>query len=95
MTAQGDGRTPLSEKAGMRAILPIGRSGYAIAAGYLGIFSVIPFVGPVAILFGILAIRHIKKNPQRHGMGRAIFGIAMGAALSILYGVVFIASAAG
>jgi len=86
---------PLSENAGMRAILPIGRSGFAIAAGYLGIFSVVPFVGPFAILFGALAIRHIKRNPQRHGMGRAIFGIAMGAVFTIVYAAVFIASAAG
>ena len=86
---------PLSENAGMRALLPIGRSGFAIAAGYLGIFSVVPFVGPFAILFGALAIRHIKKNPQRHGMGRAIFGIIMGALGTLGYGAAFIAAALG
>jgi hypothetical protein len=88
-------KQPLSENAGMRAILPIGRSGYAIAAGYLGILSVIPFVGPFAILFGAIAIQHIKKNPQRHGMGRAIFGIVMGALGTLGYGAWFAASALG
>jgi hypothetical protein len=86
-------KQPLSENAGMRAILPIGRSGYAIAAGYLGILYVIPFVGPFAILFGAIAIRHIKANPQRHGMGRAIFGIVMGALGTLGYGAWFIARA--
>jgi hypothetical protein len=29
-------------------------------------------------LFGILAIRDIKKHPKKHGMGRAIFGLVSG-----------------
>ncbi len=63
---------------GMRMLLPVGRSGYAIAAGYLGLFSVLGIFAPLAIIFGILAIVDIKKHPEKHGMGRAIFGIIMG-----------------
>ncbi len=67
----------------MRMILPVGRSGYAIAAGYLGLFSVLFVFAPFAILFGVLAIKDIKKRPEKLGMGRAIFGIVMGAIFTI------------
>jgi hypothetical protein len=70
---------PLAESAGIRMLIPVGRSGWAIAAGYLGLFSILVIPAPLAIIFGILAIRDIKRNPNRHGMGRAIFGIVMGA----------------
>lgn len=86
---------PLSENARVRALLPIGRSGFAIAAGYLGLFSLIPFVGVLAIAFGLLAIRHIRRNPQRHGMGRAIFGIAAGAVTLLAYGYLFLGASFG
>jgi hypothetical protein len=59
-------------------LLPVGRSGYAIAAGYAGLFAVIPFFAPVALVLGILAVRRIKQNPKLHGMGRAVFGLVMG-----------------
>ena len=64
-------------------LLPVGRSGFAIAAGYLGLFAVIFFPAPLALLFGILAYRDIKRNPKKSGMGRAIFGIVMGALFSL------------
>jgi len=62
----------------MRMLLPVGRSPWAIAAGYLGLFSFLVLPGPLALGTGILAIRDIQKNPNLHGMGRAIFGIVMG-----------------
>lgn len=76
----------------MRMLLPVGRSGYAIAAGYLGLVSVLVIPAPLAVIFGILAIRDIKYNPHKHGMGRAIFGIIMGAIFTLLYAYVFITS---
>jgi hypothetical protein len=33
---------------------------------------------PFAIITGIVAILDIRKNPKKHGMGRAIFGIVTG-----------------
>lgn len=30
-------------------------------------------------MFGILAVRDIGRHPDKHGMGRAVFGIIMGA----------------
>jgi hypothetical protein len=69
---------PMGEDAAMRMLLPVGRSGWAIAAGYLGLFSLCGFAAPFAILTGVLAIRDIKRNPEKHGMGRAVFGIIAG-----------------
>ena len=59
-------------------LLPVGRSGWAIAAGYLGLISVLLFPAPFAIVCSAIAISHLKKNPKLHGMGRAIFGLVMG-----------------
>lgn len=62
----------------MRMLIPVGRSAWAIISGYLGLLSVLMVPGPFAILTGILAIREMKRNPKKHGMGRAVFGIVMG-----------------
>lgn len=62
----------------MRLLIPVGLSGWAIAAGYAGLFSLLCFPGPLAILFALLAIRDIRRDPRKHGMGRAIFGLVMG-----------------
>ncbi len=77
----------------MRLVLPIGVSGWAMAAGYLGLFSVLLVPAPFSLAAGILALRDIKANPKKHGKGRAIFGIVMGtlgvlAMIAILIAVV-------
>ena len=69
--------------AAMRMLLPVGRSGYAVAAGYLGLFSVLGIFAPLALIFGMLGVMDIGKNKEKHGMGRAVFGIIMGAIFSI------------
>ena len=73
------------DNAAMRLLLPVGRSGLAIAAGYVGLLSLVPFVGIIAILLGIFALRDIKAHPEKHGAGRAWFGIIMGGVFSLLY----------
>ena len=75
--------TKLGDDAGMRVLLPVGRSGLAIIAGYLGLFSPIIIPAPLALLFGILAVIDIRKHPDKHGMGRAVFAIIMGIIFSI------------
>jgi hypothetical protein len=69
----------------MRMILPVGRSGWAIAAGYLALFSVLLVPAPFALGTGIAALYDIKKNPVKLGKGRAIFGIAMGGIFTALF----------
>jgi Domain of unknown function (DUF4190) len=68
----------IGDDPGIRMLLPVGRSGWAIAAGYLGLISVLIIPAPFALITGILAIREMNRNPKKHGMGRAVFGIVMG-----------------
>ena len=78
--------------AGMRMLLPVGRSGWAIAAGYLGLFSLFGgCVGPIAVVISIIAIRDIKTHPDRHGMGRAIFGLVLGIVGTIMLALIVMA----
>ncbi|MGN0847561.1 MAG: DUF4190 domain-containing protein [Kiritimatiellia bacterium] len=63
----------------LRCLIPVGRSVWAIIAGYLGLLSFIPGVGVLAIAFGIMAIHDIKQHPDKHGLGRAWCGIILGA----------------
>ena len=86
-------RKAIDDSAAMRMILPVGRSGLAIAAGYAGLFSVLCLPAPIALILGILAIIDIKRHPEKHGMGRAVFALIMGGLFSILL-FVFILSAA-
>ena len=69
----------LGDSAVARMLLPVGRSGLAIAAGYAGLFAFLVVPAPLALLLGILAVRDLKRNPTKHGMGRAVFGIVTGA----------------
>ena len=73
--AHGD---PIGDNLGMRMLLPVGRSAWAIAAGYLGLFSVLGVPAPLALFTGIMAVREIRAHEHIHGMGRAVFGIVMG-----------------
>jgi hypothetical protein len=74
----------IGEDAGVRMLIPVGRSPLAIVAGYVGLLSPLMAPAPIALLLGILAIRDIKKHPNTHGMGRAIFAVVMGAIFSLV-----------
>ena len=74
----------------MRMLLPVGRSPYAIAAGYLGLAAPLFIPAILAVIFGILAIRDIRKNRNKHGMGRAIFAITIGSFFIIYTTYLFI-----
>jgi hypothetical protein len=67
----------------LRWVLPVGRSGWAIAAGYLGLLSLVGIFAPFAVITGILALREIKRHPHLGGRGRAIFGIVMGGLVTL------------
>jgi hypothetical protein len=72
----------LGDDAGMRILLPVGRSAWAIAAGYLGLISITLIPAPLALIASIIAIRRIKASRSTpkplYGMGRAIFGLIAG-----------------
>ena len=78
---------------GLQYVIPINTSGLAIVAGYVGLISVLCLPAPFALLLGILALRHLKKNPKLHGKGRAIFAIVMGGLFTVVPAV-FLAFAA-
>lgn len=63
----------------LKYVVPIGASLWAILAGYAGLISLgcCP-LGPFAVIFGILGIRDIRRNPQKHGMVRCVLGIVFG-----------------
>ena len=73
---------PIGQDPLARMVLPVGRSGWAIAAGYLGLFSLALIPAPIAIIVSIIAMRDISKSKNtsepKHGMGRAIFGLLAG-----------------
>jgi hypothetical protein len=73
-------------------LLPVGRSPWAILAGYAGLVSVLLVFAPFALLFGILAVRDINRHPEKHGLGRAIFGIVMGVIFTLLLFLVIFAA---
>lgn len=71
-------------------VVPVGvKNGWAVASGYLGIFSLFfgPFLGIPAIILGVIALR----KPELGGKGRAWTGIIMGSltSLAILLLVLF------
>jgi Domain of unknown function (DUF4190)/WXG100 protein secretion system (Wss), protein YukD len=68
-----------------RLVMPVGRPASAIAAGYLGLFSLLPFFGIIAIIVSVVALRTLKRNPHLHGRGRAWFGLVMGIMTTLLY----------
>ena len=70
-----------------------------LLAYYLGVFSFIPclglFLGPAALILGILGVRYRNRNPAAGGVGHAISGIVMGSITGLAnWGVVIFVTAA-
>jgi hypothetical protein len=76
---------PPQPEAWERWLLPVGRSGLAIATGYLGLLSFIPFVGYLAIVLAILAILDLRRHREKSGWGRVIFGLVIAVPMTLLY----------
>jgi hypothetical protein len=91
------GVTPpdLGEDAVVRMLIPVGRSAWAIAAGHAGLFAVLFFPAPIALVLALVAIWDIRKHPKKHGMGRAIFGLVMGGIFTLLMLLFLLMAAAG
>jgi hypothetical protein len=73
-----------------RWLIPVGRSGFAIAAGYLGLLSFVPFVGYLAIVFASLAIADLRRHREKIGWGRVIFALVIAIPTSVLYTIAFL-----
>ena len=59
-------------------LMPTGRSGWAIAAGYVALVAMFFWpLGPVALGLGIHAVR-VAGRTRSHGRGRAVFAIIVG-----------------
>lgn len=92
----GGQRLPPSARAtGTDWLLPTGRSVWAIAAGYLGLFAILLLPAPLALGAGIVGLREVRSSPQLRGRGRAIFGIVMGALFTLLGVVLVVLAIAG
>ena len=91
--------TEMGDNAAMRILLPVGRSGWAIVAGYLGLFAMLVVPAPLALIVSIVAIRDIRRSRSlphpKHGMGRAIFGLITGVLGTLLLLGVLIGSLLG
>ena len=84
---------PLVDEPGLKWLLPVGRSPWAIAAGYAGIGAILGCLAPVAILLGIVAIWDVKRTGKM-GMGRAVFGIVAGVVAMLVYAALIFGSGA-
>jgi hypothetical protein len=76
-------------------IIPINVSGWAIAAGYAGLFSVLLVFAPISLVLGIVALRDLERRPQLRGKGRAWFGAVMGGVFSFVLVIVLIGVLSG
>lgn len=79
---------------GMRMLMPVGRSAWAIAAGYLGLFSFVLLPAPISVVVSIIALRDIRKSQGsgkvKHGKGRAYFGLVMGILGTLALGAILV-----
>ena len=89
----------MGDNAAMRILLPVGRSGWAIVAGYFGLFAMLVVPAPLALIISIVAIRDIRRSRSlphpKHGMGRAVFGLITGVLGTLLLLAILIGSLLG
>jgi hypothetical protein len=62
----------------MEALLPVNRTGLSIAAGYLGLFSILLVFAPFAVILGVVALIDLTRKPDVGGRGRAWFAVVAG-----------------
>jgi hypothetical protein len=71
---------PRETTAADRMLMPVGRSGWAIAAGYAALFGLLLVPAPLALILGLIAAWDLKRNPEKHGWGRTVFALLVGVA---------------
>ena len=73
-----------AENKALGLVIPINHDGFAIAASYIALFSlVVPLLGLVAAGLGWLALKRIAKDEDKGGAFRAYFAVGLGAISSI------------
>jgi hypothetical protein len=92
--AFGYGSPPQQRDRGLEMLLPVNRLPLAIVAGYLGIFSLLVFPGPIAVFVSVIALRQLKTKPDVGGNGRALFGLIAGAVASVVLVIIVLNSLA-
>ena len=89
----------LADEPGIRFLLPVGRSGWAIAAGYAGLLALVVVPAPLALLLAFIALADIRKSKRagrpKHGMGRVIFAFITGGLGTLLVAFWIVAAVAG
>jgi hypothetical protein len=80
----------VTDDSGMGGLIPLKNSA-ALAAYYLGVFSLIPCIGlPLgitALILGISGVKYANKNPEAKGKVHAWVGIILGGLCAFVYGV--------
>src|SRR5262249_44266389 len=80
-------RLRVRRKDPMEALVPY-HNPKGLIAYYLGVFAFIPcagaFLGPAALVLGILGLRYSKEHPEAAGGGHAIAGIVLGILTTLL-----------
>ena len=70
------------------------KNGPALAAYYLGIFSLLPCIGLVlaipAFILGIMGLKKRKENPAVKGSAHAWVGIIMGGIFTLVWGAAIV-----
>jgi len=73
---------------GVSTIIPY-KNGLALAGYYVGVFSLIPIVGfilgPLGLIFGIVGLRRVNRNPEIKGTGHAVTAIVLGGLSSLVH----------
>jgi 6,7-dimethyl-8-ribityllumazine synthase len=68
-----------------------GATGYgAVSAFLLQVLLSVVALYPLPLIFGILALRDIRRNPQKRGVVRAWFGISIAAIIFFIQLVFFV-----
>ncbi len=77
-----------AEIGGVSSLIPF-RNVPALAAYYLGVFSLIPiiggFLGIAAFIFGIIGLRRAHEHPEAKGKVHAWIGIIAGALFALTW----------
>jgi hypothetical protein len=63
-------------------LVPVNCSLWSFAAGYVGLISVLIVPAPFAVGLGVLALRDLRRHPEKRGRGRAWFAIVLGGAVT-------------